>query len=296
LTKKLSQPQIIDYEGSQYRTDFWEGQGREYEDMAERSAITSLLPRQGGILMEAGAGFGRLAQLYQGYDKILLVDYSLSLLQEARRLWGDDPRFVFVAASLYDLPFADGILDSLVMIRVMHHLQQPNQALAELVRILDGGGVFILEYANKRNLKAMTRYMLRRQSWSPFDPQPYEFVPLNFDFHPSWMNEVLQKAGLEITKELAISSFRLKTIKRNVSPSVLARLDTMLASPGARLKLSPSVLLRCEKSEPPSETLHFFQCPVCSAFDFQKTSDNLICKTCNRHWRITDGIYDFRTT
>ena len=25
-------PQVCDYEGSKYRTDFWEGQNREYED------------------------------------------------------------------------------------------------------------------------------------------------------------------------------------------------------------------------------------------------------------------------
>jgi hypothetical protein len=29
---------ICDYEGSRYRYDFWEGKGREYEDMAERIA------------------------------------------------------------------------------------------------------------------------------------------------------------------------------------------------------------------------------------------------------------------
>ena len=28
---------VIDYEGSGYRRDFWEGQGREYEDAVERN-------------------------------------------------------------------------------------------------------------------------------------------------------------------------------------------------------------------------------------------------------------------
>ena len=36
-------PPVIDYEGSAYRTDFWEGQGRNYEDAAERLALRDRL-------------------------------------------------------------------------------------------------------------------------------------------------------------------------------------------------------------------------------------------------------------
>ncbi len=234
--------------------------------------------------------------LYEGYEKVLLVDYSLSLLQEARHFWKDDRRFVFVAASLYDLPFVDDLLDSLVMIRVMHHLQRPDLALSELSRILNGGGVFVLEYANKRNLKAITRYLLKRQSWSPFDSQPYEFVHLNYDFHPAWMKDVLNRSGLEVTKELAISSFRLEAVKRNVPPDVLARLDTLLASPGARFKLTPSVVLRCSKSTQPSKTSHFFRCPDCLSTEFLETQNDLVCQLCSKKWAISDGVYDFRNT
>ncbi|MCY4410228.1 MAG: hypothetical protein OXC27_07170, partial [Caldilineaceae bacterium] len=57
---------VIDYEGSGYRLDFWEGQGREYEDAVERIALQRLLPPQGRRIAEIGAGFGRLADLYLG--------------------------------------------------------------------------------------------------------------------------------------------------------------------------------------------------------------------------------------
>ena len=52
-------PRICDYEGSRYRTDFWEGQNREYEDRVERVAMQKLLPPRGERLLEIGAGFGR---------------------------------------------------------------------------------------------------------------------------------------------------------------------------------------------------------------------------------------------
>jgi len=77
------QPQICDYEGSTYRTDFWEGQGREYEDLAERIALRKLLSPDGDLLMEVGSGFGRLADLYGGYNKVVLLDYSKSMLRQA---------------------------------------------------------------------------------------------------------------------------------------------------------------------------------------------------------------------
>ena len=83
---------VIDYEGSRYRVDFWEEQGRSYEDAAERLALQQLLPANGVRIAEIGAGFGRLAQLYAGYEQIILFDYSRTLLADAARDWGTDPR------------------------------------------------------------------------------------------------------------------------------------------------------------------------------------------------------------
>ena len=40
---------ICDYEGTSYRARFWEGQGREYEDLAERIALKRLLPPRVGV-------------------------------------------------------------------------------------------------------------------------------------------------------------------------------------------------------------------------------------------------------
>jgi hypothetical protein len=48
---------ICDYEGSSYCTDFWEGRGREYEDLAERVALRKLLPPAGTHLVEVSESF-----------------------------------------------------------------------------------------------------------------------------------------------------------------------------------------------------------------------------------------------
>ena len=296
MSPQAPQPQIIDYEGSRYRTDFWEGQGREYEDLAERAAIQRLLPPTGDTLIEAGAGFGRLAGLYSGYRRVVLMDYSLSLLQEAHQTWEHDSRFVFVAASVYDMPFVANLFEAMVMVRVMHHLQMPNRALVEIGRVVRGGGTFVLEFANKRNLKSVARYALRRQPWSPFSAEPYEFVPLNYDFHPEWMKQQIHDAGFGARRELAISSFRLSGIKRFASPSWLARLDAALAGPAAVYPLSPSVMVQCIPHKTLAQPQGFFQCPDCYSADLTDGAAGITCTNCQRLWSRVNGIYDFRRT
>ncbi|MBI1801410.1 MAG: class I SAM-dependent methyltransferase, partial [Chloroflexi bacterium] len=103
--------QFCDYEGSTYRADFWEGQGREYEDRVERAALRSLLPTKGRRLLELGSGYGRLADLYAGCQHVILSDRAFSQIKQARdRLGGDpstgsgcDPRFAFIVADAYAL-------------------------------------------------------------------------------------------------------------------------------------------------------------------------------------------------
>lgn len=285
----------MDYEGSDYRTRFWVGQGREYEDLAERIALGKLLPPAGRRLVEVGAGFGRLVDLYRGYRQVILLDYSRSLLREAQARLGDDPRFIYVAANVYRLPLADGAVDAAVMVRVMHHLADAPAALAQIRRVVVPGGVFVVEYASKRHLKSIARYALGRQAWDPFDPLPYEFVPLNFDFHPAWMAKRLREAGFGLDRELAVSHFRLPLLKRLVPAQALATADGAVQEVGALWKLTPSVFARCTVpgTVPPVLPGDLFRCPGCGGA-LVPGEGALDCETCRLSWSVRDGIHDFK--
>ena len=52
---------VSDYNGYDYKTDFWENTGREYEDQADRMAIRKLLPKRMEKFADIGGGYGRLA-------------------------------------------------------------------------------------------------------------------------------------------------------------------------------------------------------------------------------------------
>lgn len=289
-------PVTIDYEGSEYRTEFWEGQGREYEDAAERIALRHLLPPTSRRVVELGAGFGRLANLYAPYEQVVLLDYSRSLLEDARQRWGHDPRFVFVVGNVYDLPFADSAFDTVVMVRVLHHLVEPQSALREMQRILASGGELILEYANKRNLKAILRYLLQRRSANPFSLEPWEFVPLNFDFHPRHVEGLLTEAGFALRERRSVSILRLPALKRLLPASLLARVDGVLQLPTAPLRLGPSIFVRAtvpgERGEVASS---LFRCPACHAMGLREKDELIWCAACGQRWSRRGGIYDFKS-
>jgi SAM-dependent methyltransferase len=319
---QVNEPPVIDYEGSPYRTAFWEGQGRDYEDAAERLALQRLIPPTGKRIAEIGAGFGRLADLYLGYEQIILFDYSRTLLQEAVAKWGKDPRFVFVAGNIYQLSLAKASLDALVMVRVMHHLADVPRALQQIHRVLQDGSRAILEYANKRNVKSMARWMLGRQAWSPLAQEPVEFVELNYDFHPTWMGTQFAAAGLHVKQQLAVSHFRTPLLKRNVPATMLAKIDSWLFAIGGQYPLAPSVFVDvaaekhndeqlpvklspehssaananiCDVREV-SDVTELFSCPACGGertFTLEHAA-KLVCQRCSKRFANRDGIWDFK--
>src|SRR5688500_13346514 len=200
-------PPVCDYEGSDYQTSFWDQGGREYEDRTEAIALKRLLPESGHLLLELGAGAGRNTPRYAGFKRIVLLDYSSTQLQQAQARLGTGPRYTYVAADAYALPFVPGLFDAATMIRVIHHLADAPAALRQVRTVLQPGAAFILEFANKQNLKAILRWLLRQQSWSPFDPAPVEFAALNFDFHPRTMLDWLRASGLPPRQVRAVSYF-----------------------------------------------------------------------------------------
>jgi ubiquinone/menaquinone biosynthesis C-methylase UbiE len=289
-------PRICDYEDSSYRTDFWEGQGREYEDRAERIALHHLLPPTGRRMIDVGGGFGRLSEFYHGYEQVILLDYSRSLLRQAQSRLGRSGRVVYVVADFYTMPFVDGAFETSMMVRVIHHVEDVPTLLAEMGRILADGGTYVLEFASKRHLKAILRYVLRRQHWNPFDPAPYEFVEMNYDFHPHWIRARLAEAMFHVKRMRTVSHFRLPLLKKLIPAPTLAALDGFCQPTGAYWQLTPSVFVACtmEKKTGVVPTEQLFRCPACRSNDLHESPDALTCENCHRHWPIEDGIYNFK--
>lgn len=287
---------IIDYEGSNYRTDFWEGRGRDYEDRVERSAIRRLLPAGGGKrILEIGAAYGRITNEHTAYQQVVLLDYSFSQLQYARQQYGDEG-FVYVAADAYKLPFRAGVFDAATTIRVLHHFANVPDFFSGLRRVLAPEAVFLLEYANKRNLKAMIRHLFRRQDWNPYTLSPVEFVELNFDFHPRYIARELKNAGFVTKSRIPVSFLRLGWLKRIAPTGLLVGLDRALQMTG--LMVSPSIFTLNRKATPGEDNTHLdrdslFACPQTGG-DLVREGDYMVNHSAGTRYEIRDGIYLFK--
>lgn len=289
-----AQPPICDYEGSDYQTTFWEQGGREYEDRAEAIALRRLLPQGGQRLLEVGAGAGRNTPRYEGFKQIVLFDYSRTQLEQAQARLGRSDRFVYVVGDVYRLPFGEAVFDAATMIRTLHHISEPARALAPIRSSLVAGATFILEFANKRNLKAVLRYALGRQSWNPFDTQMVEFAPLNFDFHPAHVRALLEAEGFSVERQLTVSHFRLGLLKRLVPARILAALDGLLQPTGSWLQVTPSVFVEARLPGSADMGELSFRCPVCGESQMGSVQTGLRCASCDSLWGVREGIYDFK--
>jgi ubiquinone/menaquinone biosynthesis C-methylase UbiE len=291
-----SRPPVCDYENSDYQSVFWDQGSRNYEDQVEAIALKRLLPTQGKILLEAGAGAGRNTPRYDGFERIVLLDYSISQLRLAQERLGISQRYTYVAADIYRLPFAPSVFDAATMIRTLHHMADPQLALQQMRNVLQTESIFILEFANKKNLKAISRYFTRRQSWNPFSPEPIEFVDLNFDFHPNTVRTWLEMSSFEVERQLTVSHFRLKALKKVIPNKLLVGMDSLAQLTGNWWQLTPSVFVRAravgEASPFPGDII--FRCPECGHFPLQEEGSSLLCASCSKRWAIQDGIYNFR--
>ena len=295
LNQPNDRPPVCDYEGSTYQTSFWEQGGRAYEDGTEVVALKRLLPDGGKLMLEVGAGAGRNSPRYQNFDTVVLMDYSVTQLQQAQQRLGRSGKYLYVAADVYRLPFVPGLFDAATMIRVLHHMAEPQLALKQVRESLQSGAVFILEFANKLNLKAILRYWLKQQDWSPFTQEPVEYIPLNYDFHPKAVRRWLKEEQFQVGRQLTVSHFRIGLLKKIVPTGVLVWMDSLAQLTGNWWQLTPSVFVHNQAvgDTPTAATGTFFRCPECQQPLASPQEDRFTC-SCGLQWAIQDGIYNFK--
>src|SRR5437762_13736547 len=131
--KKLSATQYNDPKHNYLH--YWHG--RDYENAAEEMAIKRLLKgRYFRHAVDVGGGYGRLCVLLEDYaDKVTLAEPSQQQLDIAAEFLKDHPRVERKLVQAADLGFLDGSVDLVTLVRVMHHLPDPQPELAEIARV-----------------------------------------------------------------------------------------------------------------------------------------------------------------
>jgi SAM-dependent methyltransferase len=105
--------------------------------------VAARVPLAGARGLDIGCGDGvTLYKIHRRGGRAAGIDMEqagLRLAAEMLRGHGAPPGVA--RASAYQLPFADGALDYVVMVEVLEHLDRPDDLLAELRRVIRPGGV-----------------------------------------------------------------------------------------------------------------------------------------------------------
>lgn len=237
---------------------YWKS--RKYEDQAEKIALKRLIiqiPEQKrGKILDVGAGFGRHTPVYAPLFKdCILLDPSQRLLDEAK-LGLSHNNLKFVQGKVGSLPFKQAQFEVVLLIRVVHHLSEPQKAFEEVLRVLKPQGYLIFEFANKINFKAKLRALLKGDFGFSRDLRSEEQrTPASikakkiyfFNHHPKQIEKDLSQTGFKIIKKYSVSNFRSPLIKKVVPLNLLLKLETISHKPLAICHFGPSIFLLCQK-------------------------------------------------
>jgi ubiquinone/menaquinone biosynthesis C-methylase UbiE len=248
----MSEKVISDYNGYDYKKDFWEDTGREYEDQADRMAIRKLLPKRMEKFADIGGGYGRLANEYlKRARKAYIFDYSKTELEQAKETFGD--KIETKSGDIYELPFKDNELDGLMMVRVTHHLKHLDKAVAELYRVLKPGGVAVIEVANKRTLPKMARFLTGRSKVNPFNQKNANYKNISkdgfYNYHPKYVENIFEQTGFKCEKVLSVSNFRSQTLKKVLKTDNLVKMENTAQQVLAPIRFAPSIYYKLRKPE-----------------------------------------------
>jgi ubiquinone/menaquinone biosynthesis C-methylase UbiE len=240
---------------------YWLGRG--YEHKAEVLAIRELIRKIKKIhtILEIGAGFGRLVDSYSFRAKrVIISDPSSKLLKIARDRFQDKKRYRFVHSSLENLPqrVRGGTADLILLIRVIHHLEDLEKSLATISRLLKRRGYLILEYPNKRNFKTVIAEFFKGNTTFSLDIFPKDLrskrslkkntLPF-FNYHPDKIEKLLEDNDFELLEKRSVSNLRSGPLKKFLSTDTLLGLEKVLQMPLAYFSFGPSIFLLARKRD-----------------------------------------------
>ena len=134
--------------------EFFDRHARQWDDLARtllpvpeyRQHLLAQVP-QGGNVLEIGIGTGGLlTELAMRSAKVIGVDHSPAMLEEARRRLADQgvSGVELRLGEMTHLPLSDSSVECVVANMVLHHAADPPAVLADIKRVLAKGGTLLL--------------------------------------------------------------------------------------------------------------------------------------------------------
>lgn len=236
--------------------------GRDYEHGAEIIAIKAFLEKLPKIssITEIGAGFGRLTKSYIfRANRVTLVDPSARLLKLAR-INIKNRKVKFVQSKLENLQgkVKRNSADLVILVRVLHHIDDVDKAFSIINKTLTKNGYFILEFANKRHLKATISEFLKGNFTFPLEIFPQDLrskksrrdkvIPF-INYHPDIIKQKLKEHKFEILEVRSVSNIRSPLMKKLLPTEVCLAIEKNLQKVLSKINFGPSIFILSLKKD-----------------------------------------------
>ena len=311
------QKSFIDYDedGYDYR-EYW--RARQYEDWAESRVLDRILGKFGHPrwFADFGGGFGRNAHHYRDRARhSVLVDYSANNLTYAGELHAADVsagRVHLIRGTVTALPFVDGAFDAAMVIRVLHHLDDVEQALREMGRTINGS--WLVDVPIKHHALGRLRSAVRLRSREMSSPEP---IIRGTSEHPfrayrlPVIRQRLSETDWDSDLVASVNNFRRwdQALPRPVVATLRPLIQTLeiVAQRAGRGWWGPSQFLVATRRSnvPPhlgpspvglpqsvAELARRMVCPVCHGA-LTWAADHARCGACYQTFRRQKGFWDF---
>lgn len=240
-------------------SSYWDG--RDYEHESEVIAIREFLTKIPKIdrAIEIGGGFGRLVPYYIYRTKsTILTEPSAKLLSLARERLERFNNLKFVQSTIEHLSkkFRSNSFDLALMIRVMHHLKDPDEVFGAIEKLLSPGGYAIIEFANKIHFKNVSNHFMKGDFKYVNDQETIDVRSAKskknktiafLNYHPEVIKKTLAKHNMEIVELRSVSNIRSPFLKRHLPKTVLLEIERNLQKPLSYVYFGPSIFVLARK-------------------------------------------------
>jgi ubiquinone/menaquinone biosynthesis C-methylase UbiE len=234
--------------------------GREYEHESEVIAIKAFLEKvpKTRTILEVGAGFGRLVPSYAfRAKKVILTDPSSKLLKICRLSYPAE-NFSFIQTTGENLghKIRAKSIDLAICVRVVHHVEEVDKLIESTCKVLKDKGYLILEFANKKHLKATILEFLKGNFTFPIEIFPADRrsarsikrATLPFlNYHPDEIKRKLHECDFKLIQTRSVSNIRSPFLKRLLATETLIALEKFFQVPLSFLNFGPSIFVLAQK-------------------------------------------------
>ncbi|MFA7628142.1 MAG: methyltransferase domain-containing protein [Candidatus Dojkabacteria bacterium] len=309
-------PDISDYDKLNYDySQYW--QERLYENLAEKNLLNKIFENdRGKWFLDVGGSYGRITSTYyDSYKYPVILDYSLkTLIKNKEIIRSRYPNITLIAANAYKMPFKESSFDGGLMVRVLHHIEKPDEYFREARRVFKKDARYVQEFANKVHIKAKVKALFRKD-FDFFSEDPYE-QPIGenlegskkeeggifLNYHPSHVRTLLEKNKFNVVRKFGCSFLRSQGIKKLLGTEIMVFIEKILQKTLSWTNIPPSIFFETTLEKKPlerdleaaSKLKDILVCPSCKGDLAFEGEGYARCKKCNLEFSKKDDIWDFR--